>query len=72
MLNHRTCLRSREKTQAQGRHERKTASGTQGLLGIPLRNTLVTRRNRPDRYTCRPLSQRARYHHEIRVRSRSI
>ena len=33
MLNHETCLRSHGNTQAQGRHGRETARGTQGLLG---------------------------------------
>jgi hypothetical protein len=34
MLNHGTCLLSRGNTQVQSRHERETAPGTQGLLGI--------------------------------------
>src|SRR6266702_4286920 len=38
---------------------------------IPLRNTPITGWNKPDRYTSRLTAQRARYHHEIRARSKS-
>jgi len=53
MLNHKTCLRSRGNTQVQGRHKRKAAPGTQGMLSMclsgdtPHSDHLVTLR--PDR-----------------------
>jgi hypothetical protein len=49
MLNHRTRLRSRGNTQAQGRHDRKAAPETQGLLGIAV--TAETHRTRHQKIT---------------------